>query len=175
VALLDYIQQKITRIRFLRLKGELLESSSPEISADKVVLRSRLETLGFPPKIVKALDSADRQLTISLTDLEFKQYMDLLRTVFEELVEESARKSVPASRPYTFGGGHFQPYKQYLQNEGIISGDEAEVIQKLYNYLSNAGAHSLGTSGEQARVCRASIIEWSLLLVGRVQERLAPS
>ena len=46
---------------------------------------------------------------------------------------------------------------------------ETALSQKLYNYVSNTGTHTLGSEREQARVVKNMVIELSLLVVGRVQ------
>lgn len=41
--------------------------------------------------------------------------------------------------------------------------------KKLYNHLSNAGTHRLGSAPEQVRVSKNMLIELALLIAGRVQ------
>lgn len=50
-----------------------------------------------------------------------------------------------------------------------MSEKEGEVLQKLYNYVSVAGVHQLGSAPEQVRVAKNTLVEWGLLVVGRVQ------
>ena len=64
----------------------------------------------------------------------------------------------------------FQPWNQLLMNAGILTADEGELSQKLYNYLSNAAAHRLSSGAEQLRVTKNMVIELGLLIVGRVQD-----
>jgi hypothetical protein len=59
-----------------------------------------------------------------------------------------------------------------LINTDILTADEGELSQKLYNYLSNAGAHRLSSGPEQLRVTKNMVIELGLLVVGRVQSLL---
>jgi hypothetical protein len=67
------------------------------------------------------------------------------------------------------GSGNFQPWNQLLINAGVLTDDEGALSQKLYNFLSNAGAHRLGSALEHVRVAKAMVIELGMLLVGRVQ------
>jgi hypothetical protein len=122
----------------------------------------------FAPDISKAIDEVERQIHSSATPLDFKTSMDLLRSVFEKIVQESARR-IANHRGDTAPVGNFNPCKQYLQSASLLGSDEAEVVQKLYNYVSNAGAHSLASAPEQVRVTKNTVIEWALLLLGRVQ------
>jgi hypothetical protein len=98
--------------------------------------------------------------------------MDLLRTIFERIFQESAFKiSTRVGRAAPAGSSvrNFQPFKQYLVNEKVLNDDESEVVQKLYNYVSNTGTHKLGSDVEQVRVTQNTIIEWALMIVGRMQ------
>jgi hypothetical protein len=98
--------------------------------------------------------------------------MDLLRAIFEETFEESAKRiASKVGTPVPTGPtvGNFQPYKQYLENANLLSPHESEVCQKLYNYVSVAGSHSLASAPEQLRVVKNTVVEWCLMLVGRVR------
>jgi len=169
VKALDHLRGRIDKVRYLRLKRQLFEGQNPEINTDKQVLVSRLEALGFRQEIVKALDQLDVKLYSAGTPLDFKGCMDLLRTIYEKIFEDAAKAaSTKVARPLPQTGA-FQPWRQYLENENVITRDEGEVAQKLYNYLSNAGAHRLGSEPEQARVTKNIVIELGLMVVGRVQ------
>jgi len=63
----------------------------------------------------------------------------------------------------------FQPWKELLVNAKVLTPEEADIFQKLYNYFSNVGTHRLGSQEEHVRVAKNTVIEWGLLLVGRVQ------
>jgi len=150
-------------------KKELSEGQNPEINTDKQELISRLEALGFRKEIVNALAEFDKQLYSAGKPLEFKVCMDLLRTIYEETIEDAA-KAVATKRAKPLpSAGAFHPWCQYLENESVITSDEGALAQKLYNYLSNAGAHILGSAPEQVRLSRNFVVELSLMVVGRVQ------
>jgi hypothetical protein len=148
------LKDRIARVRYLRLKKELFEGQNPEINTDKVSLLSRMEALGFRGKIAEVLEEAEKKLNTATTAFDFKGAMDLVRTAYEETFEDAAKvianfknKSIPT-------GSHFKPFREFLVNQSILTPDEGEVSQKLYNYLSNAGSHALGSAPEQARVER---------------------
>jgi hypothetical protein len=63
----------------------------------------------------------------------------------------------------------FQGWYQFLRNAGLITEKEEGVIQKLYGYASEEGAHALGSGPEQVRVAKNSILEWSLMIAGRLE------
>ncbi len=164
-------KSKIQRVQYLRLRKELFEGQNPEINTDKQTLVSRLEALGFRKEIVGALEEMDRKLIEAGKPLDFKGCMDLLRTVYEEIVEDAAKTTATKkAKVVPQYGKPFQPWCQYLETEAIITQDEGALAQKLYNYLSNAGSHRLGSQPEQVRVTRNFVIELGLLIVGRVQE-----
>lgn len=165
-----FVRRTVERVRYLRLRQELIEAVNPEINTDRQTLVSRLEELGFRRDIVEALQELDRKLYGAGRALDFKGVMDLARTIFEEIVEDAAKKTAQLmKRSPPPGGKPFQPWKQFLTDAGLITADEGELLQKLYNYLSNAGAHKLGSAPEQARVTKNMVIELGLLVVGRVE------
>lgn len=169
---LDRLKVRIDKVRYLRLKKELFEGQNPEVNTDKEVLVSRMVSLNFRQEIVTAINELDSKIYAAGKPLELKGCMDLLRTIYEEVIEDAGRTvATKRSRPVPQGPhvGHFQPWYQILQNEGVITREEAELAQKLYNYLSNAGTHQLGSAPEQARVTRNFVIEFCLMVVGRVQ------
>ena len=164
------VKRQVERVRYLRLAKELSEGQNPEINTDKQELVSRLEALGFRKEIVEALAEFDKQFYSAGKPLDFKGCMDLLRTIYEEIIEDSAKtiatKRGKATPQYE---KPFQPWCQYLVDETTITKEEGELAQKLYNYLSNAATHTLGSEPEQARVTKNFVIELGLLIVGRVQ------
>ena len=93
--------------------------------------------------------------------------MDAIRTVYEEIVEDGAKAGgyAPATPPKK----DFKPWNDGLVSVRIFTPAEGELSQKLYNYLSNAGTHRLGSAPEQLRVTKNMVIELGLLIVGRVQ------
>ena len=160
------------RVQYLRLKDQLLKVENPEINTNRRELVSRFESLNFSPKLIAAIDAVERKIREAVNDLDFRGCMDLMRLVFEETFEESAKRiesKVGSPAPTGPKLSNFQPFKQYLQNARLLSEKEAEVVQKLYNYMSQEGSHSLSSAPEQLRVTKNTIIEWSLMLVGRVQ------
>jgi len=168
---LDRILQRVSKIRYLRLKQILLEGESPEINTDKQLLVSRLETLGFRKEITEALHDLDRKLYQAGTPLDFKGCMDLVRTIYEEIIQDAAKSAAlkGGQPPPAYQKQAFNPWNQYLRSRGILTADEQELTQKLYNYLSNAGAHRLGSDPEQARITKNMVIELGLMIVGRIQ------
>jgi hypothetical protein len=160
----------VIRIRYLRLKRQILEAANPEINTDRQQLISRMEAMGFRPEIVEALSKVERLITSAGTPLDFKTCMDLLRTIYEEIIEDTGKAAAAVTqRSLPPPGRDFQPWNQLLMDAGMLTSDEGALSQKLYNYLSNAGAHRLGSAPEQVRVSRNMVIELGLLVVGRVQ------
>lgn len=163
------VERVISRIRYLRLKRELLEGDNPEINTDRQVLISRIEELGFRKEIVDGLQELELNVFGAGKSLDFKSCMDLLRTIYEWIVQDAARTAAAVKKGSIAFDKPFQPWKQFLVDAGALDKDEGEILQKLYNYLSNAGTHGLGNDPEQVRIMRITIIEWGLLVVGRVQ------
>jgi hypothetical protein len=98
--------------------------------------------------------------------MQFRTCIDQLRAIFEEVFEESARRiesEVGKTVPSGPAVGNFQPFNQYLENAKLVSPYEAAVMQKLYNYLSMTGSHTLESAPEQLRVAKNTAIEWCLM------------
>lgn len=168
--MVGFLGRTVERVRYLRLKRELTEGENPEINTDREALVSRMEELGFRREIAAALEQLDRRLQAAGVPLEFKECMDLARTILEEIIEDAAKKASEGStRALPPPGKDFQPWKQLLVDVGCLTADEAELFQKLYNYLSNAGTHRLGSAPEQVRISKNMVIELGVLLLGRLE------
>jgi hypothetical protein len=171
----DELRSVIARIRYLRLAHKLRTGQNPTLDADRQVLLSRLQALGFSSTLITASEEIEHRIGTARTDLDVKSVMELVRTFLEEVVEEASRKiehKVGTTAPSASRMGHYAPYRQYLENAGIVGLEEGELLQKLYNFLSNQGAHRLGTPPEQLRVAYATVIEWCMLVAGRIQAYL---
>jgi hypothetical protein len=162
----------IARIRYLRLAKAIRESRNPAIDTDRQTLLSRLEIMGFSDKLSKASNAIDERAAVAASEIDVKTVMDLARTFLEEFVEEACRKiEGKVGKPVPSGPkmSHYAPYRQYLEAAGVIGPEESVLLQSLYNFLSNQSAHKLGAAPEQLRVAHATVIEWCLLVAGRVK------
>lgn len=163
----------IDRIDYLRLRHELLQADwNPEINADQVALIERATFLGFGEDLAAGLRELDRRIGAAVNSFDFKSCMDLVRTTLEELYKQAAAKAAERTlRPAPSGDkvGHHRDWLNYLRENGVVSRDESEFLQKFYNYLSNEGAHALGSAPEQVRVSRNTAVEWMFLISGRIK------
>ena len=166
------IQALLTRIRYLRFRGELLDSGNPEINEDQRVLQGRIERLGLGDDLQDVLHEIDRHARHATVPTEFKGCMDLCRAVLETFFERAARlvalrrnRAVPESMTRSA----FQGWRQYLRNEGLTTEHEDAVFERLYAFMSNAGVHSLGSAPEQVRVAKNTLIECMIFLAGRLE------
>src|SRR6266849_5800720 len=91
--LLRTVGKTIQSIRYERLKGQLLQGVNPEINTDREVLISRMHQLGFRGEILGALTEVDRKVLAASTPLDFKGCVGDLRTLFEEIVEDAAKRA----------------------------------------------------------------------------------
>jgi hypothetical protein len=160
------------RIRYLRLAKAIRESRNPAIDTDRQTLLSRLQIMGFSDKLSKASGEIEGRAAISATDIDIKTVMDLTRTFLEEFVEEACRKiesKVGKPVPSAPKQSHYAPFRQYLESAGVLGPEESMLLQWLYNFLSNQGAHKLSAAPEQLRVAHATVVEWCMLIAGRVK------
>jgi hypothetical protein len=162
----------IARVRYLRLRDQLLEGRNPEINADQQEVGDRISRLGFRKPVAAALRDVETKMSVATSGFDFKACIDLTRTALEEVLEESSQAIEERYGTAAPTKGHHAPYLQHLTNAGLLLKDEQEALQKLYNLLSNEGAHSLEAAKEQAHVYRAVTVEWLLLITGRVQTYL---
>jgi hypothetical protein len=170
---LDELDAVIDRIRYLRLAHEIRTGQNPIIDSDRQVLLSRLQKMGVSTSLTAASNEIERRAAAATTAMDVKSVMDLARTFFEEFTEEACRKiEKKLGKTVPPGGTHFGSYKDYLSNAAIIDSDETKLLQSLYNFLSNQGAHKLGSAPEQLRVAHATVIEWCMLIAGRILEYL---
>jgi hypothetical protein len=166
----------LTRVRYLRLADELLNLQNPAVDVDRRELLSRLDALRFTPSLTEALRELERKTIGAATKFDYKSAMELLRTFFEEFLEEASKKVAPKSSvPLPAGDklSHFGTYNDYLKNAGITGREEHEMLGKLYAFLSNKGSHVLGSEPEQFHVARTTVIEWCMLLAGRVKRKVS--
>jgi hypothetical protein len=161
----------VDRVRYLRLRDELLAAENPEINTDRQAVISRMQALGFPQEVVTVLDEIERKLQTAATPTGFKECMDLVRSVFERIAAESSARVATANKESAPTGITLNPHKQYLQSRKVFSEKEAVLVQAFYGFLSEEGVHSLGSGPEQARVAKNIAIELALMLLGRVQTR----
>ena len=166
------IQTILRRIAYLRFRAELLESGNAEINEDQKVLEGRLERLGLGTDLQNALHEIDRCVRSATVPSDFKASMDLCRSFVEKFFERGAGL-VATRRDKTIPGSMtrspFQGWRQYLKNEGLTTEHEDEVFEKLYAFISHAGVHALGSASEQVRVTKNTMIEWTLLVAGRLE------
>lgn len=162
----------VERIRYLRLAKNIRAGRNPAVDTDRQVLLSRLQAMGFSDSLSIASNEIEHRTAIALTGTDVKAVMDLLRSFYENFVKEACGK-VQARVGKSVPSGTFQPYKQYLENAGLLVSDESAVLQSLYNFLSNQAAHKLSTAPEQLRVAHATVIEWCMMLAGRIEAFLA--
>ncbi len=170
---LNYIAKLVLRVRYLRLERELMEGANPEINTDRDTLLQRMEDLKFRPGISTRLRELDQKIQQATRPTEFRDCMDAVRIVFEELVEDAGRKAASVTgkaAPSAGPKGNFTPWKDVLVATNALTGAEGALFAALYAYLSNAGTHRLESKPEQVRITKNMAIECGLLVVGRVQE-----
>jgi hypothetical protein len=174
--MLHELRAVLARIRYLRLAKTIREGRNPSIDADRQTLLSRLQAMGFSETLSSASDEIEARAVVAVTETDIKTVMDLLRTFYEEFTEEACHKveaKVGRAAPSGPKVNHYSPYREYLESGGFIGREESELLQKLYNFLSNQGSHKLGSAPEQLHVAYATVIEWCMLIAGRIRSFLA--
>jgi hypothetical protein len=173
--LVEEVESVVARVRYLRLAATIRANQNPAIDADRQVLLSRLQSMGFSDGLSGASNRIEQKAVTAASSADVKAVIDLLRTFYEEFIEEACGKVADkGGKPVPSGTrvSHFASFKDYLATSGFVGPEETELLQKLYNFLSNQGTHKLGTAPEQLRVAHATVIEWCMLIAGRVQQFL---
>lgn len=173
---LKLVTSTIGRIKYLKLQNELQGNVNAEINADKETLVTLMESFGFRPAISQAIQELDRSLQAAGTRFDFSGCMRLARTIFEEIVEDCARRGACIAQyesSRSDGKDNFRPWKEVLIRISALNGPEGILLQALYDYLSNTAVHRLESAPEQARIARNMMIECGLLVVRRL-EGLSP-
>lgn len=168
----ERLRKVIEGIRRNRLASQLYQEQNPIVDTDRRTLIGRLEQLGFSNDLEVALRQVDRKAQSATTPLDFRDCIDGLRVFFENFMREAGRlvqakagEPVPAEEKAVL-------WKNYLRKVGIIGDSDMEMMQSIYNYLSNRGTHRLRSEPEEFHVMKTTVIEWALLLAGRVRSYL---
>jgi hypothetical protein len=75
--------------------------------------------MGFSDTLSNASDEIERRAAIAATETDVKSVMDLLRTFYEEFIEEGSHKvegKVGTAAPSGPSVSHFGPYLKYLRD-----------------------------------------------------------
>lgn len=110
---LSAVEGLIQLVRYERLKKHLVEGHNPEINTDRETVVSRLAALGFPKDVEDALEEVDAKLRAADSPFDFKGCIDLVRTVFEGVLQHSAvavSRKASQSLPAGPSVGNFAPY-----------------------------------------------------------------
>ena len=162
----------ISRIRYLRLRSELLEEGNPEINSDQVALGGRLDRLNLGADLRDALHAIDRKARLAVDPTDFQSCMTLSRSFLDNFIERAttiveAKTGQPVP---TLDRPSFHAQCKYLRQADVITDKEHEVLRTLYGYASTEGAHALGSGPEQVRVMKNTVIEWTLMISGRLEK-----
>ena len=83
--------------------------------------------------------------------------------------EAGAKLSVKTGAPAPINT-KFSEWKEFLRKLGVIENDDEQaLLQNLCNFLSNAGTHALTSTPVQLHVVHVTVVEWCMLLAGRVR------
>ncbi len=139
------LRDAVDKVAYKRLRDELLETVNPELNADRLIVVERARSAGFGDELPKALAEVEARLSGAASGFDFKACMELVRTALQEFVKQTCRTVAPKSgKPVPAPeANHYKPWLDYLNSAGLLTGDEQEVFQKVYNYMSNEGAHKL--------------------------------
>lgn len=140
-----------------------------DFAADRGLLISGLTTLGFRTEIVHAVEDLPDKLRHAATPLAFKDCIDVLRTIYEEIVEDAVR-AFPVLIPAQ-PRNHFKAWNDQLVPAGVFTDVDRDLSQKLYSALSQTGTHRLGSDFDEVRIAGYFVVGLALLIVRRVQAR----
>lgn len=150
-----------------RQRREVLDGENPVVDRDRRELLGRLERLQISNDIRDLLHRSDLDAGTG----DFKGALEKLRTFLERTCESCCRKSPRSSvqLPEDKAGGSIAPWKNYAIDAGLLTRKEGDVIQAVSSFLAIEGSHATGSKPEQFSVAKTTVIEWCLLLSGRVK------
>jgi hypothetical protein len=170
----NYIRSQVSKVQYLRLKKQLMESANFEINQDRDRLLEHLGALGFSAKLTEFLKFAEVEFAKAQDAFSYKTCIDQIRSFFAELLTETAEK-VAASRGDTLKKVGVDPkypaqVREYLERTGFFSEQFKTLVTGLYRFMSDAGTHTLGATKDVGRIARNIAIEIGLLITKRVEE-----
>jgi hypothetical protein len=162
------LAEECRKARYLYLKGELLEGLNLEVNQDKDAVRSYLQQLGFPERLGRSLDEAERLYHTKGNEFSLKASMGLLRSFLEDLQKEilpAVHARFGGKVPRRWGEG-----LQYLRANGVLSQAEEAFAASLYTLMSDEAVHPIVADREYARLFRNVVIEYALLFLSKLNK-----
>ncbi|MGA2482523.1 MAG: hypothetical protein ABSF92_05350 [Candidatus Acidiferrales bacterium] len=162
------IAEQCRKAHYFYLKGTLQQGWNLEVNQDKTTVETYLHQFGFSPSLIETLNEAERLYHSQGTPFDSKSSLGHLRS-FLENVQKEAMPAIHAKyggdlRP-DWGGG-----LAYLAKNEILSKPEEQLAVGLYRLISDEGVHPLIAQREYVRLARNMVIEYSLLLLTKVEK-----
>jgi hypothetical protein len=170
--LVKRIEEQVSRIQYLRLRKEVLESENFEINQDRDKLLDSLSSLGFSKRLTDFLRFAEGEFIKAQDAFSYKTSVEHIRSFLSELLIETAEK-IARSRSKTLEIEGVDPkrpvqVREYLNRIEFLSDQFEILITGLYKFMSDEGTHTLGATKDVARIARNTTIEVGLLITKRV-------
>jgi hypothetical protein len=159
------------KARYWYLKGALQQLRNPEIESDRTKVIGYLERLGFSQDMRNSLNAAEKSYRDESDGFELKACLGHLRSFLEQLHIQAcipiAASICDPSPPQKWGSATL-----YLRNNGVLSLKEEQFIAALYTLGSDEAVHPLVAEREYARLLRNVIIEYGLLFLTVVDNKV---
>lgn len=173
--LLSGIEDKIYKIKEKRLSSFLKEGINYEINQDQKQLQNFISEFGFNKELNEAISKINEMLYNAKDPFDFKSCIDLIRTLFEKLcisiaLEIEKKKKIPPPKVPINGMG---VARQYLCKISFLLKEEDDLIDRLFYFLSDKGAHALQSEKEYSRISRNLVIELGLFLAEKLEKYLS--
>lgn len=170
--LINNITNRVYKIKEERLSASLLKGINYEINQDQKQLQNFITEFGFNKELNEAILKINEMLYNAKDPFDFKSCIDLIRTLFEKLCIsialeiEKKKKIAPLQVPINGMG----VARQYLCKISFLLKEEDNLIDRLYYFLSDKGAHTLQSEKEYSRISRNLVIELGLFLAEKLKK-----
>lgn len=168
-SLASILGKELRAILYGRTKEKFMPVNM-EINRDEELVRQAIGRFKLPEELSETLDRINVRLSASSDDLDHASLIADIRSFFEGLVKEMAKKiDIPTRcKLATFGGCR----DFFKQRDVALTNDKSDaLLNALYGFLSNEGAHALVSRSENVRISKNMVIELSLFLLESLEKR----
>jgi hypothetical protein len=147
----------------------LQQTANLEVETDKARVVGYLESLGFQPLLIAALQKAEDLYRVTSDGFDLKGCLTHVRSFFEHLNIDAA--TVIAAQAGETMAQEIDPALNVLKNKLFLTWQQEKFARGLYTLISSEGVHSLIAEREFARLLRNMVIEYGLMFLTMLDKK----
>ena len=154
------------------LYQQLAEKENPEINSDVERIMDEINYFDFPKPLNTLLLELESLYEKATTEKEYNDVADKVRKLLDQLIMQVSDQVSHLKNEKMAKGKEPAPVRrrQFLNEQGLITSKEKELLDKIYSFVSAEGPHSLRSSAERTRISKNIVIEVILYLLRRLHE-----